>query len=122
MENKILLTAVLALLIGTGIGYVFGKGATPSSEVAVEDVSHGTMHGAMSDMTASLEGKTGEDFDKAFLTEMIVHHEGAVAMAQLALVNAKHAEIKTMATAIISAQTTEIEQMKNWQTAWYQSE
>jgi uncharacterized protein (DUF305 family) len=73
----------------------------------------------MADMNAALMGKTGDAFDQAFITEMIVHHEGAVDMARLALTNAKHQEIKDLATAIIKAQTSEIDQMKEWQKKWY---
>jgi uncharacterized protein (DUF305 family) len=73
----------------------------------------------MASMNAALAGKTGDAFDQAFLSEMIVHHEGAVEMARLALTNAKHQEIKDLATAIIAAQNKEIDQMKAWQTAWY---
>jgi uncharacterized protein (DUF305 family) len=40
-------------------------------------------------------------------------------MANAALKNAKHQEIKDLANAIISAQTKEINQMKEWQTNWY---
>jgi uncharacterized protein (DUF305 family) len=50
---------------------------------------------------------------------MIVHHEGAVEMAEAALEHAKHEELKTMANAIISAQTSEIAQMKQWLRDWY---
>ena len=105
MKNHIPFLAV-ALLVGIAIGYVL-----PSEEVA--------MHDTMDSMTASLEGKTGDAFDRAFLEEMIVHHEGAVAMAEAALKNAEHQEIKTMATAIISAQTAEIAQMHAWLAEWY---
>jgi len=73
----------------------------------------------MGDMVNSLKGKTGDDFDKTFISEMIVHHEGAVEMAEAALKNAKHEEIKKMAEDIISAQTREIDQMKEWQRSWY---
>ncbi|MCE9628778.1 MAG: DUF305 domain-containing protein [Candidatus Vogelbacteria bacterium] len=76
----------------------------------------------MASMNAELNGKTGDEFDKAFISEMIMHHQGAVEMAQLALKNAKHAEIKTLANAIISAQNKEIADMKAWQEAWYGSE
>lgn len=77
------------------------------------------MQGEMDAMMAGLAGKTGDDFDKAFLSEMIMHHEGAVYMAEAALQSAKHEEIKNMARAIISAQTSEINQMKGWQKMWY---
>ena len=85
----------------------------------MDDRSQGGMHGAMGDMMSGLEGKTGDVFDKAFIEEMIVHHQGAVDMANAALTSAKHTEIKTMAEAIIKAQTAEIAQMKEWQKSWY---
>ena len=42
---------------------------------------------------------------------MVDHHEGAIAMAELALDRADHPEIRTLAQAIIDAQQTEIEAM-----------
>jgi uncharacterized protein (DUF305 family) len=73
---------------------------------------------SMSGMTDALKGKTGDEFDKAFLTLMIEHHQGAVDMANEVLKSAKHQELKTLAQAIIVAQTKEITQMKEWQAAW----
>ena len=70
------------------------------------------------DMMDSLQGKSGDDFDRAFIEGMIVHHEGAVQMAEQAKLNAKHQEIKDMSDAIIDAQTTEINQMRMWQKDW----
>src|SRR5688572_25586047 len=81
-----------------------------------------SMSRTMEGMMQSLSGKTGDEFDKAFIKEMIVHHEGALAMAETAKVNAKHPEIKTMADAIITAQTSEITQMQTWLKAWYGEE
>ena len=49
---------------------------------------------------------------------MILHHEQAVEMSQYAATNAQHQEIKDLASAVISAQTIEIEQMKQWQKDW----
>ena len=76
------------------------------------------MEVSMSDMAEELEGKTGDDFDKAFIEMMIPHHQGAIDMATAAQKDAKHAEIKTMAKSIMSAQQREINQMKAWQKAW----
>lgn len=59
--------------------------------------------------------------DKHFIEQMIPHHEGAIAMANLALQKAKHSEIKTLATAIISAQTSEIQSMNSWYQDWFGS-
>lgn len=50
---------------------------------------------------------------------MIVHHEGAVAMAEDARAQATKPELKTLADAILAAQRAEIEQMKAWRKAWF---
>lgn len=79
------------------------------------------MHGGgmtMNDMVSSLQGKTGDAFDQAFIEAMIEHHQGAIDMAELAKQNAKHNEIKQMADDIISAQTREIDQMRQWARDW----
>ncbi|OGJ56428.1 hypothetical protein A3D88_03550 [Candidatus Peribacteria bacterium RIFCSPHIGHO2_02_FULL_52_16] len=73
---------------------------------------------SMDDMSASLEGKTGDAFDAAFIEGMIPHHEGAIAMAEMALENAKHEEIKAMAREIITAQQREIDRMEQWLQNW----
>jgi len=61
---------------------------------------------------------TTEDFDTAFITMMIPHHESAVVMAQVALKMATHPEIKQLAQEIIDAQQTEIAQMQTWLATW----
>jgi len=72
----------------------------------------------MAGMSASLEGKTGDEFDKAFLEQMIMHHQSAINMATPGEKNAKHQEVKDLTLAIVTAQTKEIEQMKQWQSDW----
>lgn len=111
----------IALLIGGMAGYAVASvhDTDTSLDTTSGHVSHGTMQMSMDSMLAALEGKTGDAFDEAFIREMIVHHEGAVAMAERALVSAKHEELKALATAIIAAQNAEIAQMKEWLGAWY---
>jgi uncharacterized protein (DUF305 family) len=72
---------------------------------------------SMRDMGAMLEGKSGDELDKAFLEGMIPHHQGAIDMAKY-LVNAKHPELQKMWQDIITAQQKEIDQMKHWLTEW----
>jgi uncharacterized protein (DUF305 family) len=72
----------------------------------------------MDEMSADLQGKTGDAFDEAFLSGMIAHHQGAIDMAKLVQANAKHDELKAMANDILSAQSKEIDQMQTWQTEW----
>ena len=112
MNINTIVVGAVALVIGLGGGYLVTKGQQPAPMVHNMDTT-------MNDMTADLHGKTGDEFDRAFLSGMIVHHEGAVAMAQAALQSSNHQEIKDMAKAIISAQTTEITQMKMWGKNWY---
>ena len=50
---------------------------------------------------------------------MIVHHQGAVDMANQLLVSAKHDELKEFARGIIDAQSKEIQEMKDWEKSWY---
>ena len=72
----------------------------------------------MAGMNTALEGKTGDDFDKAFIEQMIMHHQSAIDMAAPGEQNAKHREVKNLTRAIISAQTKEVQQMKQWQKDW----
>ena len=72
---------------------------------------------SMADMGKMLEGKSGDELDKAFLEGMIPHHQGAIDMAKY-LVNSKHPELKKMWEDIITAQQKEIAQMKQWLTEW----
>lgn len=60
----------------------------------------------------------GENYDRMFLANMLVHHQGAVDMANLALKNASHQKIKDLAKAIVSTQSIEITEMAAWEQKW----
>ncbi len=79
------------------------------------------MESQMQGMTMSLNGKTGEELEKAFVSEMIVHHQGAVEMSAKILESSYmgHPEITQLAAQIMDTQTKEIEMMKNWQKMWF---
>jgi uncharacterized protein (DUF305 family) len=118
MNNKSILFGIAGLIVGALLTWTITANQ-PNSSAPMESstMSHGQSM-TMDDMMTSLNGKTGDDFDKAFISGMIEHHQGAINMAQAAKVNAKHDEIKKMADEIISAQTSEINQMKQWQQQW----
>lgn len=129
-KNKTIHIVVLiaVLLVGVYIGYglsankeegYIGMHRMENGEMMEGTGSAKNMQDTMISMSASLQGKSGDEFDKAFLSQMIMHHEGAVIMANAALINAKHTEIKELAKNIIAAQTSEITQMKGWLTSWY---
>ena len=73
----------------------------------------------MGAMHERLHGKKGDEFDKIFLADMIVHHQGAVEMAKMALTSSDRQEIKDMARAIIDTQIQEIVDMEGWQREWF---
>ncbi|WP_051809430.1 DUF305 domain-containing protein [Actinoplanes subtropicus] len=72
-----------------------------------------TMPGMMSDADLSKLGAAhGAAFDKMFLTMMISHHEGAIAMAQREVAAGADPQAKALAQKIITAQQAEITTMK----------
>lgn len=85
------------------------KGLTPDSSM---DHS-GSMSGMLSaeDIT-KLSTLRGAEFDRAWMTGMIAHHEGAIEMAKEVLEDGKDTAVNTLATAVVAAQDTEILEMK----------
>lgn len=55
-----------------------------------------------------LRAADGVEAERIFLRLMIDHHEGGVAMAEAAVAEARTTEVRTLATAIASAQASEI--------------
>jgi uncharacterized protein (DUF305 family) len=70
-------------------------------------------------MGPPLDQLTGDEFDKAFLREMAMHHSMAVEMAKPTASKATHLELKELAQTIINDQTREIAQMRSWAKDWY---
>lgn len=59
------------------------------------------------------------DFDRMFLQMMIPHHQAAISMAQQALNQAEHPELKTLAQSIVTTQQAEISEMQSYLRDWY---
>lgn len=57
--------------------------------------------------------------DRYFIEQMIPHHDGAIAMAQIALERTRRPEIKSLAQGIIEAQTHENDRMRQWYQQWF---
>jgi uncharacterized protein (DUF305 family) len=107
------------LLVAPSISY--GQEATPGAMPPLRPVSEICAGGdmAMTADTGPVATPEAADFDLAFIDLMVVHHEGAIDMATIALERAEHQEIKDLAQQIISSQSAEIAQMQAWRDEWY---
>ncbi len=57
--------------------------------------------------------------DKAFLLEMIPHHQEAVETSAYLMTRTTRPEIRQFVEAVIAVQTAEIDQMKEWFRTWF---
>jgi len=132
MKNTNLVYGIVGLLVGMGImggisTFVSPRGFERGERGLTHQMSDGMMMNnvgmdmgsMMTGMMEGLKGKTGDAFDKAFLSEMIVHHQGAVDMANAVLATSKRPELLKLAQDIIAAQTKEIGMMQEWQKTWF---
>ena len=76
-------------------------------------VGHGSMGMGSGGMARQMVIEKGKYSDKAFIDAMVPHHQGAIAMAEVALKNAEHEEIIQLSRNIISSQQAEIEELKS---------
>lgn len=84
--------------------------------------SYRSMMPGASNSNNTIPGKTVGmmgNIDEHFVEQMIPHHDGAIAMAKLALQKAKRPEIKTLAQNIITAQEKEVAEMQSWYKSWF---
>ena len=85
------------------------KGLTPDS-----GMNHGSsMSGMLSgEDIMKLSSLRGAEFDRAWMTGMIAHHEGAIEMAKDVLKDGKDTAVKALANLVATAQDSEILEMK----------
>jgi uncharacterized protein (DUF305 family) len=82
------------------------------------DAGHmGGMNGGMGGMMSeqdmhALMNATGAEFDRLFLEQMTVHHEGAVRMAETEIADGQNADAIALAESIRDSQTAEIAEMQ----------
>lgn len=82
-------------------------------------MGRGMMHGGMMGDEADISSlEKAENFDKAFIDDMIPHHQMAVMMSNMLLSSTNRSEMKQLGKNIITAQTKEIEEMREWYSSW----
>ena len=96
--------------IDTLTGWLTEWGADPAEEMDHGDMS--TDSGMMSEEDlAQLASAEGPEVNRLFLEQMIMHHEGAIAMAQDQVDNGQNPDAVAMAEDIIATQEAEIATM-----------
>lgn len=69
----------------------------------------------------SLEAlQAAPDFDRAFIEQMVPHHQMGVMMATMELNNTERPEMQKLAAEMIRVQGNEIKEMQGWYRNWYQ--
>lgn len=109
----LLLAASLALASCAGPGSSGEQGSGEQESGESEDGMQGMDHGSASTSASETLMENGEYSDERFIDAMAPHHQGAVDMARVALVNAEHPEIRQLAENIISSQEAEIEELRS---------
>lgn len=94
----------------------------PYLSMAVDHMPHhGSTPGMMHHGNASMMPMhISSEFE--FLSQMIPHHEEAIATAQQVLDQSDRPEMREFAQEIIDVQSAEIEQMQAWLAEWYPNE
>ena len=113
---------LLALLLAVTF-LLAACGGVGSGQQGDQSGGHGRMdHGQMGHDSMGMGSKgmvkqmvmeNGKYSDRAFIDAMVPHHQGAIAMAEVALNNAEHEEIKELSRNIVSTQQSEIEELKS---------
>ena len=91
---------------------LLGKWGEPLSPD--DGMDHGSMMSGMltPEQLDSLSTQRGPAFDAAWAAAMIAHHEGAIDMANDVLKDGRHPDVRELATAIVAAQSAEIETLR----------
>ena len=119
VDLKMLLTKtwLLALLLAAAFIQAAcegaGGGQQGSRSSGMAGMDHSQMGMGSEGMARQMVMENGKYSDRRFIDAMVPHHQGAIAMAEVALENAKHKEIIQLSRNIISSQQAEIEELKS---------
>src|SRR5674536_172122 len=91
------------------MGSTSGMGGSPSPGMGGTTSPYGMMSDAEMGM---LQGLTGSEFDREFLTMMIGHHQGAIALARTEKAAGQYRPATDLARSIETSQTGEVTEMQ----------
>ncbi|MEE6272410.1 DUF305 domain-containing protein [Georgenia sp. MJ206] len=90
----------------------------PAQTIAVTEAASETSTPATDPSAEGDVGTNHNEADTGFAQMMIVHHAGAIEMADLAVERADSEDVRTLAEGISAAQGPEIEEMTSWLETW----
>ena len=117
--------AYTTIAIMTATTFFFGGFAR--EQICIYACPWPRIQGAMMDEMDGMDGMSleelaklsGDDFDQAFLEQMIAHHQMALEMAEMELQMGTDPELRAMAEKMIEDQQVEIELMQGWLEEWF---
>ena len=126
-KHQVLILAVLAMLVVTGVGAAYASGQMALANSTMTTNGHGTMDGMGSMMNAEgmsdgmATGSFDEDqpFDLQFIDQMIVHHQMAIMSSEHMISDSERPELRQLAENIQRSQSEQIEQMQEWRNEWH---
>lgn len=114
------MASLVALALTTAPLLLTSCQRSPSATTPPQNHSMVMADTPMADHAMTMElGPQDAEFDLRFLDGMVLHHQGAMAMAKALQDQSQRPEMQQLATDIITAQAAEIEQMQQWRQAWY---
>lgn len=122
MNIKIIGVVVASGALGFGICSAISASSEPAPAPIAHDMSTMTQTNIKEQteqLSSDLDDKTTNALDRAFVENMIVHHEGAIEMAKKVVDKTKRPEVKALAEEIITTQSAEVETMNGWLKKWY---
>lgn len=106
-------TAALVGVLGLGLGLALSGCGSDNSSAGGPSATSSSMN------QSSMSADTGHnDADVTFATEMIPHHQEALAMVTMTQGRHLDPAVQTLADNIKAAQTPEIKTMTGWLTSW----
>jgi uncharacterized protein (DUF305 family) len=103
---------ILAACGGAGGGQQGSGSGGGMAGMDHSNMDHGSMGMGSGEMAWQMVMVNGKYSDERFIDAMVLHHQGAIEMAKVALKHAEHEEIEELSHNVISSQQDEIEELK----------
>lgn len=114
--GTVIIAIALALAGSAGVWYLVARDPQPEKNTA--QVSGSVRGNSDATPEEKLAGLTGEEFNEAYIADMLALQEGSTNSGEQATAASGREEIKELAKSIIMTRSQELAQMRSWQEAW----